>query len=162
MRSILANSRRQTISLQEEINTLEQYLRIEQFCHQQKFDFTIEQPEGIAPEEVELPPMLLQPFVENAVVHGVSHLPYPGKIYIRFNLKDEVLHCEISDNGVGRERAARLRNEKKPGHQSAALQVTHERLAAMGGALELRDILNEKGEIAGAKATLRFPVTLNF
>lgn len=167
MRSILANSRKQAISLREEANTLEQYLHIEQFCHQQKFDFQIDLPEDADPEEIEIPPMLLQPFVENAVVHGVSPLPYPGKIDIRFSLEDELLTCEIRDNGVGRERAARLREEKKPGHQSAALQVTRERLEALRGdrpytSLEMSDILNEKGEIAGTKVIIRLPVKMEF
>lgn len=167
MRSILANSRQQTISLQEEVNTLEQYLHIEQFCHQQKFDFEISLPEGADPEEIEIPPMLLQPFVENAVVHGVSPLPYPGKISIRFNLQGEILSCEICDNGIGRERAARLREEKKPGHQSAALQVTQERLEALRSGkpykpLEISDILNQKGEIAGTRVIVRLPVTIQF
>lgn len=167
MRGILANSRRQTISLQEEANTLEQYLRIEQFCHQQKFDFQIDMPENADPEEIEIPPMLLQPFVENAVVHGVSPLPYPGKINIRFHLQDELLTCEIRDNGIGRERAARLREEKKPGHQSAALQVTRERLEALRGdrpyqSLEMSDILDEKGGVAGTSVIVRLPALLKF
>ena len=165
MRSILANSRQQTISLQDEANTLEQYLHIEQFCHQQKFDFQIDLPEGVDPEEIDIPPMLLQPFVENAVVHGVSPLPYPGKISIRFSLQDDILNCEIRDNGIGRERAARLREEKKPGHQSAALQVTQERLEALRGenayqSLEISDILDEKGEIAGTRVIVRLPVKI--
>ncbi|MCC6461016.1 MAG: histidine kinase [Saprospiraceae bacterium] len=167
MRGILANSRRQTISLQEEVNTLEQYLRIEQFCHRQKFNFDIELPPGIDAEELDIPPMLLQPFVENAVVHGVSPLPYPGNISIRFQLKGELLQCEICDNGIGRERAARLREEKKPGHQSAALQVTQERLEALRGgknytSLEMSDILDEKGEIAGTRVLVQLPVDLKF
>ena len=162
MRGILANSRRQTINLQEEVNTLEQYLQMEQFCQRQKFEFEISLPENVDPEEIELPPMLLQPFVENAVLHGVSHLSYPGKIEIQFRLQEEMLLVEIRDNGIGRERAARLREEKKPGHQSAALQVTQERLAALGGALEIEDILNENAEIAGTKVLLRLPVHLNF
>ncbi len=167
MRSILNNSRRQTISLQKEANTLAQYLRIEQFCHQHKFDFDIELPESADPEEVEIPPMLLQPFVENAVVHGVAPLPYPGKIDIRFALEKDILCCEIRDNGIGRERAARLREEKKPGHQSAALQVTQERLEALRAgrpytALDMKDILDEKGDIAGTSVTVRLPAKLEF
>lgn len=162
MRGILSNSRRQAISLQEEVQTLDQYLQMEQFCHPQKFTYDIALPENTDPAELDIPPMLLQPFVENAVVHGVSHLPYPGHIAIRFSLVDELLCCAIRDNGVGRERAARLREEKKPGHQSVALQVTQERLAALGGVLEISDISDENGAIAGTEVLVSVPVALRF
>jgi ligand-binding sensor domain-containing protein len=164
MRSILTNSRRQTIALQEEIDTLEQYLRVEQFCQQNAFLFDIKVAEGIDPEEVELPPMLLQPFVENAVIHGVSHLQYPGKIDIRFELVNDLLICTIRDNGIGREKAALLRQARKPGHQSTALTVTKERLEAMRGtasyiALEINDV---KGETSGTEVVVRLPAALRY
>lgn len=178
MRSILNNSRKQTISLQEEADTLEQYLRIEQFCQQNKFEFSIQLPENVDAAEVELPPMLLQPFVENAVVHGVSHLRYAGKIDIRFNLPGErltgnhpltasVLECVIRDNGVGREKAALLRQERTPGHSSVAVEVTRERLEALKkgqvyDALEYSDLTGTEGKITGTQVVVRLPVTINY
>jgi hypothetical protein len=109
MRSILNNSRKQTISLQEEADTLEQYLRIEQFCQQNKFEFSIRLPENVDAAEVELPPMLLQPFAENAVVHGVSHLKYEGKIDIHFRfLSDWVTGTDQSDRVTGTDQSDRV------------------------------------------------------
>jgi sensor histidine kinase YesM len=105
-------------------------------------------------ENLEIPPMLLQPFVENAVVHGVSHLSYPGRIEVLFEIQHDMLLCRITDNGPGREKAALLRESKKPGHQSAALQVTQERLAAIGGSIQLKDRVNEKGEVCGTEARI--------
>ncbi len=167
MRGILNNSRQPFISLKEEADTLEQYLRIEQFCQQNKFEFKIELPQNIDAEELEIPPMLLQPFVENAVIHGVSHLQWPGKIEVLFQLEDGLLHCTIRDNGIGREKAARLRQERKPGHQSVAISVTRDRLVALKGgapyeALVFSDIKDEAGEIMGTSVTVRIPVKVNF
>ncbi len=151
MRNILNNSRKTIISLQEEIETLEQYLSVEQFCQQNPFTFTVDCAENVDPENLDIPPMLLQPFVENAVVHGVSHLPYPGHITVFFDLQEEMLLCTITDNGPGRDQATLLREAKKPGHQSAALAVTQERLAAIGGSIVLRDRLDAAGVVCGTE-----------
>lgn len=167
MRSVLNNSRRQNISLSEEISTLDKYLHLEQFCHQNKFDYVISIDANIDPEEIEIPPMLIQPFVENAVVHGVGNLQHGGKIKIIFEKENEVLVCTITDNGLGRERAARLREEKKPGHQSVAVEVTKERLEAMRNGnsyvpLSLEDIVNDANEIKGTQVTVRIPMKGNW
>jgi ligand-binding sensor domain-containing protein/sensor histidine kinase YesM len=167
MRGILNNSRQSYISLKEETETLEQYLRIEQFCQQNKFEFNIKLPENVDAEELEIPPMMLQPFVENAVVHGISHLNWPGKIDILFSIESGLLTCIIRDNGIGREKAARLRQERKPGHQSVAIHVTRDRLEALKvganyQALTIEDIKDDAGEIVGTIVTVRMPVKVNF
>lgn len=156
MRGILHNSRKSVITLKAEMDTLEQYLRVEQFCQQNPFTFELTLECIADPEELEIPPMLLQPFVENAVVHGISPLPYPGHISVRFAFREQHLYCTIRDNGVGRERAARLREAKKPGHQSTALQVTQERLAALGGSLQFNDIVQPDGQIGGTEVLIDF------
>ncbi len=158
MRSILNNSRKTSITLQEEMDTLEQYLLVEQFCQQNPFTFTVQCAENVDAENLEIPPMLLQPFVENAVVHGVSHLSYPGRIEVFFDLHDDMLLCRITDNGPGREKAALLREAKKPGHQSAALAVTQERLAAIGGSIQLRDLLDGEGKVRGTEVMLKVSI----
>lgn len=176
MRSILNNSRQKNISLKEESEMLEQYLRVEQFCQQNNFDFSIHLPDNVDATELELPPMLLQPFVENAVVHGVSHLKYPGKIDVTFRFIPDptnaatgngILECCIRDNGVGRERAALLRQERKPGHISVAVEVTRERLEALRNdsiypTLEYLDLMAANGDIAGTQVIVRIPANLSF
>ena len=154
MRSILHNSRQAHISLQEETETLEQYLKIEQFCQQNPFTFEITHQCTDALENIEIPPMLLQPFVENAVVHGVAPLQTPGHIAVHFQLEDDILTCTIRDNGIGREKAAVLKAAKKPGHQSAAMQVTNERLAAMGGSVHFRDVPSGGTEVVVRMAVI--------
>ena len=167
MRAILSNSRKQLISLEEEVETLERYLKMEQFCQTTPFEFTISLPNGLDPTEVEIPPMLIQPFVENAVIHGLSHLQHPGRLGIRFSANANILECEVIDNGVGRERAEQLRKSKSPGHQSVAMQVTKERLEALLAktnvqALEISDILDGNGQICGTKVIVRLPLSRNF
>lgn len=167
MRGILNNSRKPMISLKEEADTLEQYLQLEQFCQQQKFEYRLSLPDKMDAEEIEIPPMLIQPFVENAVIHGVSHLKHTGQIVIGFTLENGLLRCSIRDNGIGREAAARLRRERNPGHQSVAMSVTRERLEAMKGsseytAFEINDLKNDAGEITGTEVIVRIPATLNF
>lgn len=125
MRSTLENARVPKILLAEELESLETYLAIEQFSHGHTFDYELSVvPEGEA-EEVYIPPMMVQPFVENAIIHGISPLKEQGKISLVFEvLADEVV-CQIKDNGVGLEKEG---NKKLETHKSLALQVTRERL----------------------------------
>ena len=163
MRQILSNSRKETISLEEEKKTLENYLTMEQFCRADVFEFDILMSEGLDVEEIEVPPMIIQPFVENAIIHGVSHLDKKGKIRINFYPQGEMLICEITDNGVGRKKSADLRKKRSPSHQSTAMAVTKERLDALfaerrGKSIEITDIVDENGVMSGTKVTLRIPI----
>ncbi len=167
MRGILNNSRKTSITLTEEAAVLDRYLHIEQLCHPQKFEYSIHLPENTDPDELEIPPMLIQPFVENAVVHGIASLAGKGQIQINFQIHDEILICTIQDNGLGREKAKRLREERKPGHQPVAMQVTQERLETMRGkasyeSLEIEDVVLADGAISGTLVTVRIPVKLNW
>jgi len=167
MRGILVNSKSERISLKEEKATLEKYLKMEQFCQAAKFDFKITVPTEYDPEEIDLPPMLIQPFVENSVFHGISHLNKAGQIEVNFNIENELLICEIIDNGVGRKRARELEASKKKGHQSVALEVTEKRLEALKikgtyKAFEIKDMLDDKSEVVGTKVILKLPLEMNF
>jgi LytS/YehU family sensor histidine kinase len=165
MRQILDNSRNPLISLEEEIHTLENYLLIEQFCNGNRFDYAIEVDENLERDFVKLPPMLLQPFVENAIKHGFrfSDPEKRGQITIRFTERGNLLECSVMDNGIGRKQAEELnKNSKETYHQSTALLVTQERLdllQEMPGveALEIMDLV-EKGEAVGTKVVVRVPI----
>ncbi len=166
MRQILSNSRKETISLEEEQKTLENYLTMEQFCRADVFDYQLVIVDGLDKEEIEVPPMIIQPFVENAIIHGVAHLDKKGKITINFYQQGEVLICEITDNGVGRKKSAQLRKSRSPSHQSTAMAVTKERLDALfaerrGKSIEISDIVDENGAVQGTKVTLRIPIQMD-
>ena len=163
MRSILSNSRQKSIPLQDEINTLKKYLKMEQFCQKTPFTFTIHLEQHINQEEIEIPSMLLQPFVENAVIHGLAHMNTPGHISIHFELAPKnILICTIVDNGVGRAKATELRNQHQQGHISVGMDVTEKRLAALYPSdtirpLKITDLYDEKGKPAGTKVEVYIP-----
>ncbi|MFL5754537.1 MAG: two-component regulator propeller domain-containing protein [Bacteroidia bacterium] len=166
MRQILDNSRNTEITLEEEVNTLENYLLIEKFCNGERFDYSITVTGNIEKDYVKIPPMLLQPFVENAIKHGMKHISNKrGIISVTFEEKNNVLECTVSDNGIGRKKSEELNEKSKETyHRSTALLVTEERLSRMTAAqeinspLEIIDLYNEQGEPEGTKVILRIPL----
>jgi len=166
MRLILENSRSTRIPLHDEISTLDNYLALEQFSAGEHFEYTIAVAEDIDPEEVDIPPMLIQPFVENAVIHGLKGISEgKGRIEVRFVRDEYVLRCEIVDNGIGRKAAALHKAQKVSQHKSAALAVTQERLAIInaqlhstGPSLVIEDLLDSSGNALGTKVSLCVPV----
>lgn len=163
LRNTLSNSRSDTISLEKEIESLDQYLKMLQFSHPTDFDFEIKVKPGLDTEEIELPPMLIQPFVENSVLHGFNKLDKKGKITITFSQKGMLLYCSVHDNGIGRVAA---RKNKKADHQSHALEVTLERLDALKGALKYQSLqfndLSEDNKSAGTEVIIQMPYQVNY
>lgn len=165
MRQILDHSRTATISLEAELNTLENYLLIEQFCNGNKFDYIIQVPENLDADFIQVPPMILQPFVENAIKHGFRQIETTGrrgKITITFDQKDNYLECIVLDNGIGRKQAAILTNHSnESNHKSLALSITVERLQLMGelsaGKRVSIEDLEENGISLGTKVVVRIP-----
>ena len=167
MRGILSNSKKTRINLQEEYLTLDKYLKMERFCQAFDFDYEIILPTAYDPEEIEIPPMMIQPFVENAVFHGISTLPRKGKITVTFTVKGERLKCTIVDNGVGREQAKAAKHKQEKGHQSTAIAVTKQRLQALSkGQIKdyflITDVLSSDGKVEGTQVTLVVPLEMNF
>jgi ligand-binding sensor domain-containing protein len=160
MRKTLDNSREELITLDDEIETLEHYLSIEKFCNEDHFDYTIEVADGIASDFVQMPPMLIQPFVENAIVHGVRHRTSDGHVSVRFSLEDKLLTCTVEDNGVGRIQSAQLNQNRDGSHKSTALIVIQERLTHLGKnttikPLEVQDLYDTDQTPCGTRVTLR-------
>ncbi|MBI3512119.1 MAG: histidine kinase [Bacteroidetes bacterium] len=169
MRITLENSRTAYTSIAQEAESLEYYLGLEALCHGNRFSFSIETDPKIDPEAVFIPVMLIQPFVENAVIHGMNPLEANaacptgsfgrGKIIVRFLRKDDSVICEVEDNGVGREKAAAFESEMKKDHKSAALEITRERLSQANegktkSKLEIIDLKDENGFALGTKVVI--------
>lgn len=166
MRQILDNSRKTSITLEEEIQTLENYLLIEQFCNGERFEYAISTDESLEQDFIHLPPMIIQPFVENAIKHGMRGMPEgakKGRISISFRDSESMLECIVEDNGIGREKAAELNKESKETyHQSTALAVTTERLnhlksEGIDTPLEIVD-LYDNGVASGTRVIIRLPL----
>ncbi|MGN7720712.1 histidine kinase [Chitinophaga sp. 22620] len=101
LRNVLEQSRRDFIPLDEEIDSLENYLQLQQMRYAALFDYEIGVAEDIRPGELLIPPMLIQPFVENSIEHGFRNISYKGMLTIRFEAKDERLTITVIDNGQG-------------------------------------------------------------
>ena len=165
LREILYNSRKDVISLGQEIKTLHKYLEVEQLMAQQPFLYDIKVTSDIDAEEILIPPMLVQPFVENAIKHGISKTNSDsgkqGELSVIFTTNKEQLFCTITDNGPGIFESQK--NKKATSHQSVALEVTKERIESLGGkgALELKQ-LEENGVILGTEISFRIPLETDF
>lgn len=126
VRSILQHSSTDNISLEEELKWLKDYMRLQQLRFNNAFDYTIEIDEQISPDNLLLPPMLIQPFIENAIEHGFSELDKPGKLTISYKKTGKEVEISITDNGRGFS-TDRPVNPKKE-HESVAIQITEKRI----------------------------------
>lgn len=128
MRQVLNHSRHEYISLEEEIAMLDNYLSLQNLRQKQPFEYEIVVDEQIDPEEIAIPPMFAQPFVENAIEHGISDLSEQGKIQIHFRLEQDQIILTIQDNGIGIQQATTIKTRSNTKHQSLATQITQERI----------------------------------
>ena len=158
MRSTLENARQPKILLAEEVESLETYLAIEQFSRGDSFDYEIQVIPEEEAEEVSIPSMMIQPFVENAIIHGVAGLKTRGRISIRFDIQEREVICEVKDNGVG----LSAEGASRDGHQSLALQVTQERLTLLDESgrsfNKVFDIGSNPGGEAGTYVKIHLPL----
>lgn len=157
MRMILENSREDYITLEKDIQTLKYYLELQKLRFNNKFDYNFDLTENIDPENTMIAPMLIQPFIENAIEHGLSNSDEHGKIIISFKKENDNLVIEVKDNGPGFSASA---NSTKT-HYSMATTIVKERLANLSHkkrnfALELNDI-KENNTVVGAMVRFTIP-----
>lgn len=155
-RQILENSNENYISLKEEIDMIENYLSIQQLLYNERFDFSINIENVSDTESYFIPPMLAQPFIENAIKHGIKNTAEKGMIEIVFLFSQEKLFFEIIDNGSG------FNNEKKQSnHKSMAMKITKERLLNYtqnkGFEIILENRVDSEKNIKGAKVIFEIP-----
>ncbi|MDI1256223.1 MAG: tetratricopeptide repeat protein [Flavobacterium sp.] len=154
-RQILENSNESYITLSEELTMIDNYLVIQQLLYNNKFDFNIEVDTAIDPETVLLPPMLAQPFIENAIKHGLKHTTEQGFINISFKFKNDKLFFEIIDNGVG------FKTDEMINKKSLAMKITKERLANIAKKsdfeIQLENSIDVQKNIVGAKVFFEIP-----
>lgn len=167
IRLVLIHSQLPVILLRDEIEMLRLYLDMEQLRFKNTFDYEIIYSNSIDPEVIFIPPLLLQPFCENAIWHGLMNKQGEGHLEIKLSVQDNILTCLIADNGVGRAKAAEFKSKSGERQKSFGLKITSERLALINKEkgvntnYEIEDILNENGDIAGTKVTLRIGLSGN-
>ena len=164
VRNILDNSLEEYVSLDREIDTIESYLGLQKIRFAGKFDFSLRVDERIVAEEIYIPPMLCQPFIENSLEHGIRHREVPGWIDIVFSLRDKELLLQIMDDGVGRERARELESVGHDTHRSMATGITTDRLKILNRKskkqirLEITDLKDDAGKALGTRVQFVFPL----
>ncbi|GAB3524579.1 hypothetical protein GCM10027442_52660 [Emticicia fontis] len=127
IRSILQKSKEQVVTLQEEIDTALLYIKLEQFRFQNKFDFKYEIAPDIDTQSTMIPALLLQPYIENAIKHGLTNKPVKGMLSLKILEIDGQVQILIEDDGIGREKAAELKYNSE-GHQSMGLKINEDRI----------------------------------
>ncbi|MBN3035002.1 MAG: tetratricopeptide repeat protein [Bacteroidales bacterium] len=164
MRYILENSRKSFVPVEDEVNTLQLNMELERLRFSNKFDFTIHVEEGIDTECTFIPPMLVQPFIENAIIHGVGPKEGQGHISVSLSREDGLMLCAVEDDGIGRKKAMELREKAgKPGHKSLGMQVTKERIDLLTErtgktvSVQIIDLADDQGRPSGTRIELRIP-----
>jgi ligand-binding sensor domain-containing protein len=166
LRSLLNYAEKNFIPLDEELKILKMYIELESLRFDQSFSWEIKADEHLTNDEVFVPTLMIQPFVENAIWHGLLHKEGDKKLLIHFqNSTEEYLTCTVEDNGVGREESARIRQSKISSmvHESKGIGIIKERLKLLEqktgkpAGLEMKDIYNEKNEATGTKVIITIP-----
>ena len=165
MRKILEGSSRRETSLAEEIETIDLYLKIENMRFSNDIDVNIQVDPNLNMELIKVPSLLMQPFLENAIWHGLSDKDGEKKIWIHIEKESDVrMRISITDNGIGRERAEQKKVKRTHKRNSVGLTNTRERLQHFARNyekdfdLEFIDLKTESGESSGTQVVLRIPL----
>ncbi|MCF8247886.1 MAG: histidine kinase [Saprospiraceae bacterium] len=162
IRLILDNSRTETVPLNKELDALQLYVEMEQMRFNDRFEYRLEVTDDVQPEHLEVPPLLIQPFVENAIWHGLMHKKAQGILRVRVFYEGKKLCIEVEDNGVGRQRAMELKSRSATVDKSLGMKVTAERLEVINqlygtnATVETMDLKDRDGKAAGTKVKISF------
>lgn len=163
MRLTLEYSKESLIPIDKEIESLQNYLELEQLRFNNVFHFSITK-SGDIEDDMALPPLLLQPFVENAIIHGLIPRKEAGTIEVDFSIANNALVCTITDNGIGFNKSQELKENLVSVHKSMALDITKKRLEMMEAftsktaQVDIRELKSETGEVSGTKVVLNLPI----
>lgn len=166
MRQVLYNSDKTFVPLSDEISLLRNYIELERLRFGTTFDYSIQIDSEVEDDFIGVPPMLIQPHVENAILHGLINLEgRKGNLSISFKLHSvETLLCIVDDNGIGREASRELKIQAKSKHKSRGVRITEQRLERINHFYSKRlsvnfdDKYDDKGNPAGTRVTIIIPV----
>lgn len=129
IRIILNNSDKPTVTVEEDLEALRLYVELEQMRFEEKFDYEIIVDKTVDVDYDIMPPLLMQPYVENAILHGLNPMAEKGKLTISLHSRNNFLICTIIDNGIGREKAAEIKRTMPfSKHKSMGMKITEDRL----------------------------------
>ena len=163
VRLILQNSQEALIPLERELEALQLYLELESLRFAQRFEYKIAMGDEVDTTVLKVPPLIVQPYVENAIWHGLMHKKEKGHLEIELYQEKEILSCKITDDGIGRKKAAELRSKSASTHNSTGIKITESRIAMMQKmngserSVEIKDLAHPDGGAAGTEVLIKIP-----
>jgi ligand-binding sensor domain-containing protein/anti-sigma regulatory factor (Ser/Thr protein kinase) len=165
IRQTLDNSAHPEISVEDEIRYLGTYLQLEQLRFKQNFVYSVKAAPEVNTVQTFIPGMVLQPFVENAIRHGIQNRKKDGsEVQVKFFLRQDWLWCTITDNGPGRKAVQAIKSSQHIEYQSRGMQLTAERIGVLNMqqkkqiTVEVEDVHDEAGNIDGTRVIVKFPI----
>ncbi|OQP53156.1 hypothetical protein A4D02_22425 [Niastella koreensis] len=164
VRLILQNSQNILIPLESELEALELYLELEALRFNHHFDYKINVEREIDTSVVKVPPLIIQPYAENAIWHGLMHKAEKGLLEIEIVQQEDKLLCKITDNGIGREKAMELKSKSAVAHKSMGMRITADRIAILQQKKQkdcyfaVNDLILPDGSVAGTEVLLKIPL----
>jgi sensor histidine kinase YesM len=166
IRMILNNTRYLYIPLSDEIDFLELYTYLENIRFDKKIHFSVSWDKSLEIAKIKMPPMLVQPLIENAIKHGLLATRSNAKVEVHFFAKNDMLICLVRDNGIGLSKAEANKKLGTIEHHSISTNIIRERLEKLGSekhaSLEIREEKDENGNVLGTLAILSIPFSDKF
>ncbi len=167
VRLILQNSQVALIPLASELEALKLYLELESVRFDHHFEYNLKVDDELETDILKVPPLIIQPYAENAIWHGLMHKEEKGHLEIKiFQRDDDVLYCKITDDGIGRKKAAELKSKSPSTHKSVGMQITADRISILqqkkqfDTTINITDLVLPDGSAGGTEVILKIPVML--
>ena len=167
VRMILQNSQAPLISLESELEALQLYLDLEALRFDNHFSYKISFSEDLDIEILKVPPLIIQPYAENAIWHGLMHKEEKGQLDIEVAQHGNHLLLKITDDGIGRKQAGELASKSATRHKSMGLKITADRITILhrwngnDSPVTINDMVNADGSAAGTEVIIKIPVLYN-
>ena len=165
VRLILQNSQEALVPLERELEALQLYLELESLRFENKFEYKISVDDEVDTTVLKVPPLVIQPYAENAIWHGLMHKKEKGHLEIELYQHEEVLFCKITDDGVGRKKAAELKSKSALTYKSAGMHITASRIALLQqrkqneASISINDLVLPNGKPAGTEVLIKIPLS---
>jgi CheY-like chemotaxis protein len=162
IRLILQNSQETYIPLEKELEALQLYMELESLRFDNKFEYKIIVDPGVEPANIKVPPLIIQPYVENAIWHGLIHKKENGHLEINIYGRDKTLLYKITDDGIGRDKAAELKSKSAEKQKSMGMRITADRIALLNQqtetSIKITDLVLGDGSAGGTEVLIELPV----
>ncbi len=166
VRLIIINSQKSFISLEKELEALRLYLELESLRFEQRFTYTIIVDDSLDATLVKVPPLVIQPYAENSIWHGLMHKKDKGHLDVNLYQQNQVLYCKITDDGIGRKKAAEYRSKDITMSESMGMRITADRIALFKDQdqrhnyISVTDLILPDGSPGGTEVLLKIPFLL--